>query len=266
MKGNEAMAEQRYISQYLTHFVGRGKKEAEQYELLKTILKERKLKPSDNGEPVDNPNSISYGIKQPIGTNVDFNDLFFSMPVCLTDIPLGDLPLHIEQYSPFGMSFKKEYLLQYGVRPINYIPRNGSIFNNFSGTRETFNPVQMEYTEFFKMFYKLYDIYGKPDISGNANADAENFIPSYKEINKLTKKVLHFVLVHLLLYCKYWDYNSKSSPNEDFYLEREWRGLNVIPFELTEVKRIFIPSSCQSQFASDFPDYSGQVIFPDCFD
>src|SRR5580698_7898135 len=41
--------------------------------------------------------------------------------VCFCDIPIGDLYIHMEKYSGFGVAFEKRFLLGKGASPVFYI-------------------------------------------------------------------------------------------------------------------------------------------------
>ena len=44
-------------------------------------------------------------------------------------------------------------------------------------------------------------------------------------------------------------------------MEREWRVLGDVGFELKDVHRIFLPPSYAERFREDLPGYTGQVTF-----
>ena len=46
-------------------------------------------------------------------------------------------------------------------------------------------------------------------------------------------------------------------------MKREWRLFGDLPFELGNIDRILLPASYRSRFRADFPDFAGEVTFPD---
>lgn len=50
---------------------------------------------------------------------------------------------------------------------------------------------------------------------------------------------------------------------ENYYMEREWRLHDGLPFRLGDIARIFLPRGYCQQFHEDVPDYTGEV-FPVC--
>ncbi len=110
--------EQRYVATELTHFVGRQiAGEADQYELLKKILKSGCLLASPRlGEDGAIQAQTHVG-----GTKFSNRNMYLSSVVCFCDIPLSDFAIHMGKYSRFGIAFTKEYLLQRGANPVAYV-------------------------------------------------------------------------------------------------------------------------------------------------
>jgi hypothetical protein len=52
---------------------------------------------------------------------MSINDVFVEQVVCFCDIPEADLGMHIQKYSPFGLAFRKEFLIPKGASPVFYI-------------------------------------------------------------------------------------------------------------------------------------------------
>jgi Putative abortive phage resistance protein AbiGi, antitoxin len=107
---------QRYVSNELTHFVGRSLQTAEeQYRLLtEVILTSGTLGTMPEG---------SFQVCAGGGTHPASNDMVRYPMICFCDIPVPDLALHIEKYSRFGLAFKKQFLVPKGARPVYYVPR-----------------------------------------------------------------------------------------------------------------------------------------------
>jgi len=103
---------QRYISNELIHFVGRHlETDSQRYNLLKAILNEGKL--SASGGKGLNPTVTT-------SPHIDYFNKIKCTSVCFCDIPLGDLPLHMNKYGKFGISFKKSSLCELGANPVYY--------------------------------------------------------------------------------------------------------------------------------------------------
>src|SRR5215467_5099242 len=55
-------------------------------------------------------------------------ELIVPAVTCYADIPLDHLGLHARKYGMFGVSFRRDYLVKYGARPVFYIPFSRSDF------------------------------------------------------------------------------------------------------------------------------------------
>jgi hypothetical protein len=107
---------QRYVSNELTHFVGRSLQTAdEQFRLLTAnILTSGKLGTLPDG---------SFQVCADGSTHPTSNEMVHYPMVCFCDIPVPDLTLHMEKYSRFGLALKKAFLIPKGARPVFYVPR-----------------------------------------------------------------------------------------------------------------------------------------------
>lgn len=113
---------QRYVSNELSHFVGRGQTEEVQYDILvNKILK--------TGWLTYPPHDIS----RPRSLGLDFSNLISDDKalqyevVCFCDIPDSDLSIHVKKYSKFGLAFKKEFLIAKGTCPVFYVANEGQV-------------------------------------------------------------------------------------------------------------------------------------------
>jgi hypothetical protein len=124
------MPTQRYVSPELTHFVGKGLTEEEQYSVLVDgILKAGWLM----HPPIDDrpPNEVLRSRQLAGGTSrpgVDNTEAVYSQVVCFCDIPVTDLEIHMNKYSRFGLSFLKPFLIGKGANPVLYVANNSPMF------------------------------------------------------------------------------------------------------------------------------------------
>ncbi|MFH0910399.1 MAG: abortive infection system antitoxin AbiGi family protein, partial [Planctomycetota bacterium] len=107
-----------YVSNVLTHWIGRGKHSDEQYEILKEkILKKKEL--MYNKCPWQFPaqkSNMPEGIMIPM--------------ISFADIPFSESSSHCSKYSRFGISFCKSYLASRLACPVGYII-NPFIYDNY---------------------------------------------------------------------------------------------------------------------------------------
>jgi hypothetical protein len=111
-----ASPQQRYVSTELTHFVGRGLVTEKQYRLLMKIINEGWLT-----HPPHNPNR-SGNLSVNTAAKFSTNEMYNPEMVCFCDIPVADLGIHISKYSPFGLSFSKDFVVKHGGCPVFYVP------------------------------------------------------------------------------------------------------------------------------------------------
>ena len=116
------MALQRYVSPDLTHFVGRGLRvQRRQYALLKKILLEKRLR----ARSPQRLGRAAYALEIRPDARLSENGAFRGSYVCFCDIPPGDLDVHMQKYSRFGVAFTKDFLVDLGAAPVMYVPGRG---------------------------------------------------------------------------------------------------------------------------------------------
>lgn len=241
--------QQRYVSNELTHFVGAGLANSsadlsavleDQYNLLIKIIGDRRI----SYPPHDQEDDIPEGLEYDPGCSYTFygrfdassNDLISPDIVCFCDIPIGDLGIHIQKYSPFGLSFLKSFLIKRGANPVFYVARSSEIH----GTTRA---------EYFDKNIKIY-------LKTCANANLET--PSGNDCHSING-----FFSHLLCYLKFFDPEKADDDKDNFYMEREWRSQSNINFKIKDIERIIIPKSFAQKFRYDVPDYLGQLTFSD---
>jgi len=114
---------QRYVSDELTHFVGRRTTAMdEKYELLVKILRSGSLT-----HPPHDPTSTEKSMNTNFLMKHSENQMYNTSIVCFCDIPIEDFAIHIDKYSPFGLAFKKDFLIAKGANPVFYIANNSRL-------------------------------------------------------------------------------------------------------------------------------------------
>ena len=119
-------ATQRYISNELTHFIGRQLRdstidyEEKQYEILLGILNSGLLTHSTTAP-------MKIGLLVSENNDISRNEMYNPNMVCFCDIPLADLTIHSNKYSRFGLSFSKDFIIDKGGLPMYYIPEQARI-------------------------------------------------------------------------------------------------------------------------------------------
>lgn len=232
-------SEQRYISNELTHLVGKGLETKKQYEILIKILKE--------GCVTYPPHEEKYRTSRELIThyrnNITENEMYEPSMVCFCDIPVCDLGIHINKYSPFGLSFDKEFIARKGGGPVYYLPKGAAPawsvgYDSPKDRGGVFNK------EVKKCYHLLDDL-----------ACANN------EWSVRAKEAQSFLGTSIFAYIKCFDHNLMDGHNDNYYFEREWRVLGNLSFSISDIKRIIIPEDYAVKFRKDFPNYHGQLTF-----
>jgi len=231
------MSNQRYVSDELTHFVGRsfnGGPEADeqQYALLLDILKTGQLGASKEVRVTSDP-SKAFSDNQYYKSNV----------VCFSDIPLADLTIHMAKYSRFGMAFKKSFLIERGANPVFYVVKN-SLAKLAHGKMEK----RAEY--FDRMHAAILELFERMGDEWKSGA-GEDYI----------KELLGFLVFHFFSFAKFYQEGLPPEHPENFYMEREWRIFGSLEFSLAEVTRIMFPKDFARRFRDDLPEFYGQINF-----
>jgi len=245
-------SQQRYISDELTHFLGRELKdeddaEQKQYEVLCKILKERKLRGKQTASRKASVISWSWNLK----AKPSQNDMVNTDMVCFCDIPLQDLNLHIKKYSPFGLSFDKNFIVRKSGSPVYYLPKSSLVRGGypFLGRQDdTFSKADYFDLMLPKLFQKFHeDPLGKVD---------KGITPEIEDVG-----IFMFTISQIFSYLKFFDHKLKEDDPQNYYFEREWRVLGHVEFNIGDIKRILIPRSFAERFREDFPKYYGQLTF-----
>jgi hypothetical protein len=254
---------QRYISTELTHFVGRGKAQEDQYALLVHILQLGWLT-----HPPHNPN-ISGNLSITSGASISANQMYSPEVVCFCDIPTEDLQIHTAKYSSFGLSLPKDLVARQGGAPVFYLPLN----TRARASRGLSTPQLMAAIS----EGKIEDVYGEIPLGQlfdrmvpeyHAMMDLfRNLImqtretPGVPEEHRRLHDLLHFLDFRLLSYVKFFDHSLADDDPSNFYMEREWRVVGNVQFTLSDVTRVLVPPSYGSRLRLDVPEFAGQVTF-----
>jgi hypothetical protein len=247
---------QRYVSDELTHFVGRNMADDEnRYILFMKIL---------TSGLMTNPNVGSH-LEIKLTSKVSENEMFNPKVICFCDISIGDLEIHKQKYGPFGISFLKTYLAQKGANPVFYVAKNSILVApsdslmywwsedralELSSSSEAslskvdrrsayFDQMTAEYHEIFRSLLKT------PGPIG------------FERIRHFQR----FLAFNIFSFLKFWDEALREDDPANYYMEREWRIAGNLKFELGDVRRVILPEIYARRFRQDLSEYTGQVTF-----
>jgi len=244
------LAGQRYVSAELAHFVGRGLKVEEQYSLLLKILHEGWIT-----HPPHNPNLRD---NLSVNTSIQFssNKMYAPEIVCFCDIPAADFGIYAEKYSPFGLSFSKDFILQRGGCPVFYIPLQAMVHLAKKAAPEELIRLLQEggpkalYEDIFigEYFDRMMNEYNR-------------ITPGVPDEHKRLIELERFLDYHIFSYIKFYDHTYAGDHDDNSYMEREWRVVGNVNFSPEDIKTIFLPRAFAKRFRADFPSYSAQLLF-----
>jgi len=226
---------QRYVSQELTHFVGRClKTDEERYSLLVKILKSGWLTPGSVQNPKENVRTLLTvsGAKFSEG-------MYDPQVVCFCDIPVADLRIHMEKYKQFGLAFTKEFLIKKEARPVFYMTQAKA-----------------------KEFDALADRYGRLFSSTNLGRLVKEKKLTTEEYG-LFEQLRVYLDFNVFSFCKPFDEATSDVDPQNYYMEREWRVHGSVHLDVTDVYRIIIPQKYSAQFRTDVAEYCGQLTYSD---
>ena len=239
-----------YVSDDLTHFVGRHLRsdEEEQYETFLSILRSGRLLPG--GKEVSGEAMwASFG-----GTSLCAETMFLPNVVCFSDIPEGDLGLHMSKYGRFGIAFAKKWLIPRGVNPVFYLAvGEGSVS---LGEGEGRMPRGDYFNQEVEAIYEaLFDYEERVDEHGSLSSEGCEGL-----FSSLHHSAHFFLRYHVFSFIKCFDSSLPKNDPQNFYMEREWRVHGSIEFQLADVSLLIVPPEFRERLRRDLPGYTGPVL------
>ncbi|MCI0607962.1 MAG: abortive infection system antitoxin AbiGi family protein [Anaerolineae bacterium] len=267
MQFSSAPYQPNYVSEELTHFVGRSLlTKAAQYELLKKILIEGKLRNPSVKSIADSKNNLTMPLQGDavfanatdgrIGEvvvhmdgSVKGDNMLIPSIVCFCDIPDDELSLHMSKYSEFGIGFQKSFLIPLDVRPVFYLPLASiSIIGDLQRPQwQSFDNLIKEL--FGLITFQIMQELKRPGLKPNQPSPQMTRLSQMFEF--LTRDVFGFV--------KVFDDTLSMNDPKNYYMEREWRSTASISFQLNNISSIILPTEFIDQFLNDFSSFNGNV-------
>ena len=271
MIGAAAMTNQRYVSKELSHFLGRSLPDDEaRYSLLVKVLQEGWLT-----HPPHNPN-VSGSVKIDTSASLSNNDMYVPEVVCFCDIPVDDLTIHTRKYGKFGLTFSKATLLAKGANPVFYVASSCQV--NDPPTVQQLDRLQSE------AGLSLYDaVIAQLDMRVEVASVYDEGERQWRKLRYQLEQVIRraetepgvskeqrelwdfssFLTYRFFSYLKFFDPAKDDEDDENYYMEREWRVVGNVQFQLQDVVRVLLPQRFGARLRDDIPGYTGQVTFLD---
>ena len=276
---------QRYVSNELTHFVGRGKNQDEQYDILVNKI----LRPGWLTYPPHNPNrprSLALDFSQPISTD---QALRYEV-VCFCDIPETDLAIHVRKYSRFGLAFKKEFLIVKGACPVFYVANESPTSVTELWPPGNFMTEQVETARrrgfidrallFSVSARQILDIFAALDAISNDEAQryfqgggalppnecksrlralfdlSDEQVSAIEQAlrgNQQAARTIASLVNEVFSFIKCFEAMRPFEDEANYYMEREWRIANNVSFKLDDVSRVFLQHPMRAGSAPTCP-------------
>jgi hypothetical protein len=237
---------QRYVTNELAHFVGRGKTPDDQFRLLITILQSGWLTHAPHALGISGNLTVNGSAR------LSSNEMYNPQIICFCDIPFGDLSLHTAKYSRFGLSLSKQFVVANGGCPVFYLPR-GTRLRQFSSNRLNSEEVSLGdlfdqmVPEFHQMMHRRFTME-----AGTG--------PGVPEESKKHSQLDTFLNSRVFSYLKFFDESLADEDVENYYMEREWRVVGNLSFSLGDVQTVIIPRDYAGLLRAQVPEFLGQVI------
>jgi hypothetical protein len=238
------MAEQSYVSDELTHFIGRALPTDEaRFQLFLQIIEEGWLRASHREQL--GPGVVSQGDGR---KKLSSNEAVISTTLCFCDIPAKQLAIHIGKYGPFGIAFSKALLVRRGASPVFYIASNAANAEIAVGSPmtlgERFDQLYRDLAEVSAAF----DAYvwerepesptRIPGLRITFGRSSNNTPPGQQALGKLhalESDLNKFVFSHI----KFFTAELPHEHEENYYMEREWRKRDGLAFSANEVAGLY---------------------------
>jgi hypothetical protein len=246
---------QRYVSPDLTHFVGAAlPNQTRQFALLKKIIHTGVLQamPRFRRLPMDVFQHAKY-----VERRLSSNEAYRGAVVCFCDIPVADLPFHMQKYSRFGIAFRKAFLVEQGVSPVMYLPHTGRpSLLHFYELKPNVPPPTHGISSLAVAFDRFWEYLNKFHKRIEEDTDDPGLAAEWR-------RVIGFLDLSVLSYLKFFDHCLHDEHKDNYYLEREWRASKSVEFELNDIQRIIVPTAYSRKLRLALPNYDGEILFAD---
>lgn len=285
-----------YVSDYLTHFVGRSQaNDRLRYELLATIIRGGVLldpqhigrrdpifqvrmvpKSTDSGslEGRSGLDYSSYPNARHNAARLSDNTVVEFEIVCFCDIPESELAIHCAKYSRFGLAFTKQFLIAQGASPVMYVPKPGWFkmilrsHDCISGELDRELPCVSERAKLIDDTFEFHDRsltlerfrYLQEQMS-EAFRNHESVEDVLAVERRLQEALLYKTAIEALIFShlKFFDPTLPPDHAENYYMEREWRVSGKVEFTEADIAAVYVPQEIVPTVAQNFPQLAERV-------
>ncbi len=237
-----------YLSDELFHFVGRSDpiNHDRNFAILAKILEEGCI-----SYP---PHEIGWGetaYRYNFEGKLSTAELVVPSVTCYCDIPLSELNMHVAKYGNFGVSFRRDFLIRYGARPVTYVPMSDSDRGSPFG-RELLDEIEI-------VFHSCHDHF-----RANGRSVKRRLKTRISNPEEAAAALCSVVAKDLLAFIKPFNADIPTEHQGNYYSEREWRKHGNLMFSSKDIAHIVVHGSMQSAIAERFPELKARVALVPC--
>jgi hypothetical protein len=276
-----------YVSDELTHFVGRSlRSDEDRFQLLLRIISSGQLyDPAHKGRrdrifsaglrnrETGAVDAVEYSsvpnVRHDLATNLSDNTLVQFETVCFCDIPFADLPIHCAKYSYFGLAFSKRFLVKRGASPVMYVPRSApcaiTLREHHVPSGEQFyeehkaGPLGALFDELFSRHNALgllrYQQMESELAAAKNNDEVDNVVQKLRTMLFYQTAMEANIFGHL----KFWDPTLAVDDANNFYMEREWRVNGRVEFSIGDIQRVLVPPEFVDPAIGALPELAAYI-------
>ena len=250
---------QEYVSEELTHFIGRSlASQDEQFKLLVHILRSRWLQASYRMEF----GAGSY-LRGDSSKQLSSNEAVRAATVCFCDIPVPSLDIHMRKYSQFGLAFSKRYLVRRGVSPVFYVAANAA-----PPPTPGIGPRSLGAT-FDELYKDLYTVMNQMNELVNQMSGRAGQRVTFKlsppgtplqlqvlgKLNAFAGDLDKLLFAHL----KFFDGTLPEEHIDNYYMEREWRKIDGLSFQWENITAVILPKRFVRLLREHLPEFQWPI-------
>lgn len=235
-----------YASAELFHFVGHSSPDDDErnYGTLGLVLQSGCIShpPHDHGW-----GAVSY--TENCAGRLETEELIVPTVTCYADIPFEALSTHVSKYGKFGVALPRSLLVQYGARPVMYIPFRQDDWRSIHGLT-LLRDIEAIVKGFDEQVYAKQGCDSGSRRLGQPPDTPESAISNIKGM--IFKEFLAFIK----------PFNSEIRPTDknNFYMEREWRKYGNMQFGPAQVSRLVVAKGYKERAHSDYPEYEDRIF------
>lgn len=197
--------------------------------------------------------SSFVGMRMQMYSDICSDELIDSQIVCFCDIPLPELSIHVTKYSRFGLAFPKAFLVGQGANAVYHVARDSVVPANVWLRSE---PV-IRSEDYWDPYTARPEAPAPVTRCAYFNEAARLYNSEYTYRCAITAQA--FLTSQFLAFVKFFDPTLPEDHPDNYYMEREWRVLGDVNFNLDDIARVVVPPGYEQRLRADLPAYGGEI-------